>query len=84
MSLTGFSGFASKLIGEREAMREQTTKGRGGGIIFASDHRFVTTSTHHVTESAVLPSEMDQLPDLQGFLKFASQPEWRRVKSRVN
>ena len=25
-------------------------------------------------------SEIEQLPDLQGFLKFASQLEWRRVK----
>jgi len=32
----------------------------------------------HVTEAAVLPSEIEQLPDLQGYLKFASQPEWRR------
>jgi hypothetical protein len=34
-------------------------------------------------ESAVLPSEIEQLPDLQGYLKFASTPEWRRVKLRV-
>jgi hypothetical protein len=27
----------------------------------------------------MLPSEIEQLPDLQGFLKLASQPEWRRV-----
>jgi hypothetical protein len=37
-----------------------------------------------VTESAVLPSEIEQLPDLQGYLKFASQPEWRRVTLRMS
>jgi hypothetical protein len=31
-------------------------------------------NVRHVTESAVLPSEIEQLPDLQGYLKFASQP----------
>jgi type IV secretory pathway TraG/TraD family ATPase VirD4 len=75
----GTACFASKLIGEREVLREQVTNSRSGGPFFASDHRSVSTSTHHVTESAVLPSEIEQLPDLQGFLKFASQPEWRRV-----
>jgi type IV secretory pathway TraG/TraD family ATPase VirD4 len=76
----GTARFASKLIGEREVIREQTTTSRGGRSLFAADHRSVSTSTHHVTESAVLPSEIEQLPDLQGFLKFASQPEWKRVK----
>jgi hypothetical protein len=70
-------------IGKREMLREQVTKSRGGGVIFANDHRSVSTSTHHVTESAVLASEIEQLPDLQGYLKFASTPEWRRVKMPV-
>ena len=76
----GTARFASRLIGEREIIREQTTNSRGGGYVFANDHRSVSTSTHHVTESAVLPSEIEQLPDLQGYLKFASTPEWRRVR----
>jgi type IV secretory pathway TraG/TraD family ATPase VirD4 len=79
----GTARFASGLIGEREVLREQVTKSRGGGVIFASDHRSVSTSTHHVTESAVLASEIEQLPDLQGFLKFASTPEWRRVQLHI-
>ena len=45
--------------------------------------RSVSTSQQTVTESAVLPSEIEQLPDLQGFLKFASQPEWRRVQLHI-
>jgi hypothetical protein len=79
----GTARFASKLIGEREVLREQITKSRGGGPIFANNHRSVSTSMHHVTESAVLASEIEQLPDLQGFLKFASRPEWRRVRLHV-
>ncbi|MHB8723132.1 MAG: type IV secretion system DNA-binding domain-containing protein [Steroidobacteraceae bacterium] len=76
----GAARFASSLIGEREVVREQVTKSRGGGPIFANDHRSVSTSLQHVTESAVLASEIEQLPDLQGYLKFASQPEWKRVR----
>jgi hypothetical protein len=76
----GTARFASKLIGEREVMREQLTNSRSGGPIFASDHRSVSKSMQHVAESAVLPSEIEQLPDLHGYLKLASQPEWRRVK----
>src|SRR6202046_291221 len=79
----GTARFASGLIGEREVIREQTTKSRGGGLILANNHRSVSTSFQHVTESAVLASEIEQLPDLQGFLKFASQPEWRRVRLRI-
>jgi len=39
----------------------------------------MTTSDHYVTEDAVMASEIEQLPDLNGFLKIASQPEWLRV-----
>jgi type IV secretory pathway TraG/TraD family ATPase VirD4 len=79
----GTARFASGLIGEREVLREQITKSRGGGVIFANDHRSVSTSMHHVTESAVLASEIEQLADLQGFLKFASQPEWKKVTLKI-
>jgi hypothetical protein len=34
---------------------------------------------HHVTD-AVPASEIEQLPDLQGYLKFASEPECMRVR----
>jgi type IV secretory pathway TraG/TraD family ATPase VirD4 len=79
----GTARFASKLIGEREVTREQITKSRGGGYILAANHRSVSKTHQTFTESAVLPSEIEQLPDLQGFLKFASQPEWRRVQLRI-
>ena len=28
----------------------------------------------------MLPSEVEQLPDLAGYLKFASDPQWQRVR----
>jgi hypothetical protein len=50
-------------------------------LIFARNHRSVSTSTHHVTESAIVPSEIEQLPDLQGYLKSVSTPSWMRAKN---
>ncbi len=40
----------------------------------------VTHSEHLSVESAVLPSEVEQLPDLAGYLKYASDPQWQRVR----
>jgi hypothetical protein len=31
-------------------------------------------------EAAVLPSQVEQLPDLAGYLKYASDPTWQRVR----
>jgi hypothetical protein len=42
-----------------------------------------TRSDHHSTESAVLASEIEQLPDRAAFLKIASQPAWWRVSFPV-
>jgi hypothetical protein len=66
----GTARFASKLIGEREVLREQVTNSCSGGPFFASDH--------HVTESAVLPSNIEQLPDVQesGDLHLTSGSPW--------
>jgi hypothetical protein len=79
----GTARFASGLIGEREVLREQITESRGGGMLLARNHRSVNTSTHHVTESAVLASEIEQLPDLQGLLKFASTPDYDAQRRRT-
>jgi type IV secretory pathway TraG/TraD family ATPase VirD4 len=71
----GTSRFASRLIGDREIVRIHESRSRG-----AKDWRSsVTRSEHHATEAAVLASEIEQLPDLQGYLKLASSPSWRRV-----
>ena len=42
--------------------------------------RSTNISEQHFTEVAVMPSEIEQLPDLTGYLKTASSKEWLRVK----
>ena len=74
----GTSEFASRLIGRREVLRRQVSQTRPlsmGGFL----HRTQTAGDHHVTEDAVMASEIEQLPDLRGFLKVASRPQWSRV-----
>jgi type IV secretory pathway TraG/TraD family ATPase VirD4 len=77
----GTSAFASKLIGEREVVRRQTSKGsdRGSGLTGSGSRRSKTVSEQHVTEAAVLPSQLEQLPDLSGYFKTASSPAWLEV-----
>ena len=71
----GTAQFASKLIGEREVIREHVSRSRRPAEFLATK----TIGEQHVMESAVLASEIEQLPDLQGYLKFASTPTWRRA-----
>ena len=75
----GTARFASKLIGEREVIRPTISRTRKGGF-FAEPGHSVSRGEQHVTESAVLPAEIEQLPDLSGYLKFASHPAWLRVR----
>jgi type IV secretory pathway TraG/TraD family ATPase VirD4 len=77
----GTSQFASRLIGEREVMRRQTSRGRDReGWLGGRGHRRSTqVSEQWVTETAVMTSELEQLPDLTGFLKTASSNAWLRV-----
>ena len=42
-------------------------------------HDSTSVSEQHVVERAVLASEIEQLPDLAGYLKLASSPAWLRV-----
>jgi hypothetical protein len=77
----GTSQFASRLIGEREVVRKQTSRARDREFWFAthSGRRSTSISQQHVIEAAVLPSEIEQLPDFAGYLKTASFPAWLRV-----
>jgi type IV secretory pathway TraG/TraD family ATPase VirD4 len=77
----GTSQFASKLIGEREIIRRQTSRGRDRDGLFTprSWRRSTNISEQHVTEAAVMASELEQLPDLTGYLKTASSRKWLRV-----
>ena len=72
----GTSQFASRLIGQREVMRTTVSKSRRPASLLSA-----TTRSQHVhIEPAVLDSEIEQLPDCEGFVKFASVPAWRRVR----
>jgi type IV secretory pathway TraG/TraD family ATPase VirD4 len=77
----GTSQFASRLIGEREVVRRQVTRGRDRDTLFSSRgaRHSMQVSEHHVTEAAMLPSELEQLPDLTGYLKMASAQAWTQV-----
>ncbi len=77
----GTSQFASRLIGEREVLRRQISRGRDRESAFFSRgaRRSRSVTDHHVTETAVLASELEQLPDLRGYLKTASSATWWKV-----
>jgi hypothetical protein len=72
----GTSQFASRLIGEREVLQVQTSRSYRATQLLPS----VTLSEHRSTEAAVMGAQIEQLPDLSGYLKLASTPEWRRVR----
>jgi hypothetical protein len=72
----GTSRFASRLIGEREVLRTTQSVSRRSTEWIGSR----TRSEHFATELALLPSQIEQLPDLAGMLKMASRPYWMRVK----
>jgi type IV secretory pathway VirB2 component (pilin) len=77
----GTSQFAARLIGEREIVRRQLSHGsdREQGLSVRGGRRSLQVSEQHATELAVMPSELEQLPDLCGYLKLAGSPSWRRV-----
>lgn len=72
----GTARFASQLIGEREVLHTTESTSRRHTEIWGS----VTHSQHRSLEAAVLPSEIEQLPDLAGYLKYASDPVWQKVR----
>jgi type IV secretory pathway TraG/TraD family ATPase VirD4 len=78
----GTAQFASRLIGEREVLRTQRARGRdrGRALVPGDSRRSLNESAQHVVETAVLPAEIEQLPDLVGFLKTPSRAAWQRVR----
>jgi len=80
----GTSQFASRLIGEREVARRNASRGRDGSGLPGGRgwRRSSSVTEQRVTEAAVLASELEQLPDLAGYLKTASSPAWLRVRMR--
>jgi type IV secretory pathway TraG/TraD family ATPase VirD4 len=75
----GTSQFASRLIGQREVVRISRSKSRSPSHFLPS----TTESEHRQIEPAVMDSEIERLPDLAGFLKLASCPDWLRVTLRL-
>jgi type IV secretory pathway TraG/TraD family ATPase VirD4 len=72
----GTSEFASKLIGQREVVHTTLSKTHRPSEMWAS-----TTSSEQLRiEPAVMASEIERLPDLTGFLKLASIPDWQAVR----
>jgi type IV secretory pathway TraG/TraD family ATPase VirD4 len=80
----GTAQFASRLIGEREVLRRQTSRGRDreGWLTGRGQRRSTSVSEQRITEVAVMASELEQLPDLTGYLKTASSSAWLRVSFR--
>jgi hypothetical protein len=78
----GTSQFASRLIGEREVLRRQISRGndREAAFFGRGARRSRNLTDHHVTETAVMASELEQLPDLRGYFKAASSATWWKVK----
>ena len=72
----GTAEFASRLIGKRQVLRQQRSTSQSNDHLFKKTH---TVSDHLFTEDAVMASEIEQLPDLSGYLKLASWPYWQKV-----
>jgi len=75
----GTSQFASRLIGEREVTRVTSSRSRRPTEFFSS----IAQTEHPGVEAAVMGSEIEQLPDLSGYLKLACSPGWQRVRLRA-
>jgi type IV secretory pathway TraG/TraD family ATPase VirD4 len=77
----GTSLFASRLIGDREILRRQVSRGRDRESPFSTRgaRRSRSITEQYTTETAVMPSELEQLPDLCGYLKTASTARWLKV-----
>ena len=72
----GTARFASQLIGQREVERVQETRSQGE----RDGSERVSHARQVALELALLPAEIEALPDLEGYLKLASNPVWRRIR----
>ncbi len=77
----GTSQFASRLIGDREVVRRQFSRGRDreASLLARGARRSLSVTEQHITEPAVMPSELERLPDLSGYFKAASSAAWVKV-----
>src|SRR5213082_3113529 len=68
----GTSEFASKLIGQRQVVHTTRSRSRRSSEWVPT----TTTSEHLSIEPAVMASEIERLPDLEGFLKLDAGARW--------
>jgi len=73
----GTAKLASQLVGSREVERHDINRTRSRGRYLT---RSMSMQTRRAVEDVVLPSEIMQLPDREGFVKRAGSPGWMRVK----
>jgi type IV secretory pathway TraG/TraD family ATPase VirD4 len=78
----GTSQYAARLIGDREVIRRQRSRGRDnpGGLFASGARRSTQISDQRLVEPAVLAAQVEQLADLSGYLKIASSPVWQAVR----
>jgi len=57
-------------------LRETVSRSRRSTEFLGSESR----SEHFSVEPAVMPTQIEQLPDLAGYLKQASDPRWQSVR----
>jgi type IV secretory pathway TraG/TraD family ATPase VirD4 len=69
----GTSEFASKLIGQREVVHTTLSMTRRSGEWRSA----ISKSEQLRIEPAVMASEIERLPDLTGYVKIASVPDWQ-------
>ncbi len=79
----GTARFASQLIGEREVVRITHSRSRHDVGLFTAGKETVSRSEQHAMEYAVLPAEIEQLPDRTGYLKVVSHPGWMKIEFPV-
>lgn len=73
----GTADFASRMIGKREVIRSIHSESDPRLFSKAEGSRSVTEQ--YLTEDAVMAAQIEQLPDLTGYLNLPSRREWRRV-----
>jgi len=80
----GTAKFASQLIGDREMIRPERFQSTSDPALLSfgrgSSNVSRGVSYRRLTEAAVMPSQIEQLPDLAGYFKRASNPAWLRVR----
>lgn len=75
----GTAQLASRIIGNRDIIRTARSVSREANQMMPTDST-ESDSQQFANEPAVLPAEIEQLPDRVGYLKFASRPTWMRLE----